>query len=355
MLRHDSCIGTAVEIKDEMKKSLFLIVVASLLATACAKHSSTSANAEAKEYFDAWIQVNYPDLKPTPLGAYVLEDVEGDGKLLGDSENSKYIRVEVTASALDGTISNTTRESVAKQLGTYSETDFYGPTIWTRTGDILYAGVDEAVSTMRVGGRKKTIIPGWLFTSNRYDTPQEYVDNVTGANAIYDIEVVEAFDDLVKWEIDSIGRYLAANYSDVTVADSVKFGYYYIQEKAPTDTASFPNDTTFYINYIGRLLNGKVFDTNIADTAKMYGLYNSSSTYSPQLINYSSDKYEEITMGTDGGSLIDGFSYALWKMKSYEKGRCIFYSTLGYSATGSGNKIPAYSPLIFDIEIVGKP
>ena len=60
-------------------------------------------------------------------------------------------------------------------------------------------------------------------------------------------------------------------------------------------------------------------------------------------------------MGTDGGSLIDGFSYALWKMKSFEKGRCIFYSTLGYSATGSGNKIPAYSPLIFDIEIVGKP
>lgn len=338
-----------------MKNSLLLLAIVSILAVSCAKTSSTSKNQNAKAHFDAWMQINYPNLTPTALGSYILEDHEGTGPLLGDAETSKYIRVEVTAATLDGTISNSTRESVAKQLGNYVESDYYGPVLWPRTNNSLYAGVDEIVSTMKVGGRRKAIIPGWLFTLNRYDNAQSYIDNVTGVNNIYDIEIVETIDDPSKWELDSIGRYLANNYPEVSLADSLKYGLYYIQEKAPADTASFPNDTTFYINYIGRLLNGKVFDTNIADTAKMYGLYNASSSYSPQLINYASEKYDEITMGTDGGSLIDAFSYTLWKMKSFEKGTCIFYSPLGYGTSGSGTKIPAYSPLRFDIEIVDRP
>lgn len=324
-----------------------------LLAGSCAKPIKTSVNDDAKAYFDAWMQVNYPELTPTPLGAYVLEETEGTGELVGDSENAKYLRVEFTSYDLEGVVGLTTRESVAKQIGTYDEHTYYGPTIWTRMGDALMAGVDEAVSTMKVGGRKKTIIPGWLFTNNRYSSAQEYMDNITGSNAIYDVEVVEIIDDPLQWELDSIGRYLSNNFPGVTLADSLKYGFYYIQEREPSDTTTFPNDTTFYINYIGRLLDGRVFDTNIPDTAVMYGL--TPSSYKPQLINYSSEKYDEITMGTDGSTLIDGFSYALWKMKSHEKGSCIFYSPLGYSVNGSGAAIQSYTPLRFDIEIVDEP
>lgn len=338
-----------------MRKSLYFLIAAALLVSACAKNTQESANASAKAYFDAWIKVNYPDLKPTPLGAYVIEETEGDGALVGDSEQSKYIRVDVTSTDLKGNISNTTRASVAQQLGNYVETNYYGPVMWMREGDALYAGVDEAVSTMRVGGRKKTIIPGWLFSQQRYDNAQSYIDNVTGTDAIYDIEVVEVIDDPVKWELDSISAYLSNNYPSVSITDSLKYGFYYIQEKEPSDTASFVNDTTIYINYIGRLLNGQVFDTNIKDTAKFYGIYNASSKYEPSSIKYKKEEYTEITMGSSESSLIDGFSYALWKMKSFEKGTCIFYSKLGYGTSSSGNSIPSYSPLRFDIEIVKQP
>ena len=42
-------------------------------------------------------------------------------------------------------------------------------------------------------------------------------------------------------------------------------------------------------------------------------------------------------------------------MKSHEKGVGIFYSALGYGSSGSGNAIPGFSPLMFEIEVVDKP
>ena len=69
--------------------------------------------------------------------------------------------------------------------------------------------------------------------------------------------------------------------------------------------------------------------------------------------NGEEESFKDITMG--GSSLIEGFSYALDQMHPHESGTAIFYSTGGYAAKGSGDIIPPYSPLRFDIEIVDKP
>ena len=54
-----------------------------------------------------------------------------------------------------------------------------------------------------------------------------------------------------------------------------------------------------------------------------------------------------------GGSLIDGFKGALSLMKyPGQKAVAIFTSSQGYSTTGSGNTIPAWSPLLFELELV---
>jgi FKBP-type peptidyl-prolyl cis-trans isomerase len=71
-------------------------------------------------------------------------------------------------------------------------------------------------------------------------------------------------------------------------------------------------------------------------------------------INWSKE-VGEITMGADNNSTIRGFAQTLSKMKSMEKGVGVFYSTIGYGYSGSGDNIPAYAPLIFEIELVAKP
>lgn len=340
-----------------MKKSLIYLIPALLILGSCARTVSTSTNSAAKRYFDAWISLNYPDAPATALGSYVIADNPGPGELLGDSDKTPYVRVNYTVTNLAGEVQNTNSETVSKQLGTYNKTYYYGPEVWTRADNGTYAGIDEALSTMSVGGSKKTVVPGWLATTDRYDTVQEYLDNVTsGSNYIYSVEVVERIDDIAKWETDSIVRYLAKAYPEVAPTDSLKYGFYLIERKAPLDTTSFTADTTIYINYTGRLLNGLVFDTNIKDTAKVYNLYSSSKTYSPTIINWpaSEETYTDMTMTSSESTMIDGFAYALYKMRPFGKCTCIFYSGLGYSYSGSGNSIPAYAPLRFDIDIVDK-
>lgn len=338
-----------------MKHNILIFVIGALVLVGCAKNPTSTVNESAKSYFDAWMYVNYPELyqtAATELGAYVISETPGQGRLAGDSEAGPYVRVNFTATDLYGNVASSTYKEVNQQIGKYSENSYYGPRIWCRINDVLYAGVDEAVCTMREGGYKRTIIPGWLFTQTRYDSEEEYLANVSSTNAIYDIELLEVIDDIRKWEVDSLSRYIDTNYPDKSSADSLRYGFYYIQQQAPTDTNHFPNDTTVYINYIGRTLDGRVFDTTIKDTAKFYGIYNSSASYKPISIAWNHDDYSKITMGDDNSSTIPGFSYALWNMRFYEKGRAIFTSDWGYGSSGTGESIPEYAPLIFDIELV---
>ena len=189
-----------------------------------------------------------------------------------------------------------------------------------------------------------------------YDEPLRHGRGVaSGTNGILELELVEVIPDIVKWETDSLGRYIPAAFPGKTVADSLKYGFYYFRTGAPSSEDEFPTDTTIYINYVGRLLNGLVFDTNVKDTAKFYGLYSASRTYEPSTVTWfaADGTYSDIKLGES--TVIDGFSYALSKMHPHEKGAAVFYSGLGYSSKGSGSSIPAYAPLRFDIEIVDKP
>ena len=97
-----------------------------------------------------------------------------------------------------------------------------------------------------------------------------------------------------------------------------------------------------------------MFDTSIMNVAKDNYIYDSSRTYEPAAIKWA-EKHEEITM--DGNSLVSGFTQTLWNMANCGTGTRavgVFYSDLGYGYSGSGS-IPAYAPLVFEIEIVDKP
>jgi FKBP-type peptidyl-prolyl cis-trans isomerase len=133
-------------------------------------------------------------------------------------------------------------------------------------------------------------------------------------------------------EDNTIDNYVAANKLTVkekieAVSTTTGFTNYvrYIQVKA--GAADLIAGKIAKLKYTGRLLNGYIFDSNVSRTDSL---------------NY-----------TVGGTnnYVQGFKTGVDKMKLGEKATFIFPSGLGYSSSAKSN-IPAYSTLIFDIEIV---
>ena len=338
-----------------------LYIAVAIAVLGCAKEAKVGPNDANKRFLDAWLKLNHPEVEPTGLGIYVLEDTEGTGK---EVKKGGYAIVDFISTDLEGNIASYTDKQTAKQLGTYDTTKFYGAKVWTTTEETIQAGLSEALTGMKVGGSKKVIIPSWLMTYKLYDSAEDYLNPPTKKkdeeasstgydNTIYDLKVRDYVDNIYDWELAGIGDYLASEPElGLNVTDSLQFGFYYKQLQAPTDTTSFPKDTTIYINYTGKLLNGLVFDTTDEKTAKDNVLYSSAKSYAPVAVTWA-EEYSEIKMG--GSTIIGGFGLTLWQMRSFEKGVGIFYSPLGYSYSGSGASIPGYAPLIFEIEIVEKP
>lgn len=324
-----------------------LIMLATL--SGCAKTVYEGSNSASKRYLDAWITVHYPGLAQQGLGYYSIPEFEitGTGAPVADSA---FVFANYTQYDLDGNILTTTLESKARQLGTYSQKSYYGQVVLQKSA--IYAGLLSAIDDLNVGASRKVIIPNWLCSYDTYDTPEEYLEVASSSDhTVYEFTITDATNNINRWQIDTLERYVATNMESV---DSVRYGQYYkVWEEADVEEDfEMPTDTTVYINYTGRLLNGQVFDTTIKDTAKVYGLYSSSKTYEPVEISFA-ESYDEITM--DSSSVIDGFAYAISLMKPYEKITTAFYSNFGYSYSGSSPSIPAYAPLVFEIQMVDNP
>ena len=343
--------------KGKMKKTILYFALAALLCAGCAKVATTGLNDANKRYLDAWILVNHPGAPKTTLGSYILEDIPGTGTVAGKAEDNPFVLLEYTIRTMDGSIQNACTEELAKQLGTYDATTYYGPVIWQRGESALAPGLDDALEDMREGGSRTVLIPGWLLsTAKYYETGEEYLKNVTGTSGIYEFKLASVIKDIKKWETDSVGRYVARNFPGMTVRDSLKYGFYYKRTGEPSRNIEFPADTVIYVNYVLRRLDGKVVDTNVRDTAAYHNIYSASREYGPSSIKWhgSGETYLNIKFGNSSGA-IEGFQYALSLMHPHEKGTTVFYSGLGYTYKGSGSAIPAYSPLRFDLEIVDKP
>lgn len=353
-----------------MKTEYIILGALTLMtASACVKEDSSSDAEFQRKYLQLWIDTYHNGVVQNNDGLYILEDKEGDGitiNLAGTEDVSDYVYADVTIRGLDGSISSTTDEKLAKQLGNYDKKNavYYGPRFYKLGKGNSYAGVDALYSGMKLEGTRTAVIPSWMITTSRYGTQQEYMTNMSSsaAHLIYTVKPYDMVEDPAMVEVDSVRRYVARNYPD---AEPVT----YKSDAAVDNTFYFYSDlgaipvneegkgvardsvSTCTLNYTGRLLNGQVFDTTVEKVAKDAGIYDSGKTYTPVSITYSS-KWDSISM-SGSSSLIDGFKGALSLMEFQgQKAVAVFTSTHGYGESGSGAKIPGYSPLVFELELV---
>jgi len=101
------------------------------------------------------------------------------------------------------------------------------------------------------------------------------------------------------------------------------------------------NNNVIYTNYVGKLLDGTVFDTNIEAVAKENDLFVETATYN----------IFQFPLGSS--SAIQGFSIGFQRIRSGSKGIIIIPSPYGYRNQENITKIPPNSVLVFQVDFLG--
>ena len=331
-------------------RSLLLPVAAAVLAASCTKNASEGANVALQRQFDAWRAIHYPDAIEKD-GIYIIEDIPGTGLLWNKDLGVTFMTY--TIRSLDGTVSYNADEQWAKQLGTWDQTYYYGPQVVLTGEGMSYAGLDALLDGMKKGGTRTAIIPSWMMTRERYDSVAKYLETETDVTSmIYTITFLDQTENLTDYEFKQMKDYSSRLWG-VTDTLSTAAVFFKSHSNFGYTPAEMPTDTTVYIDYIGRrIIDGQVFDTTIADTAKFYHIYNPSKKYAPVEITWA-EKAEDVKLS--GSSTVGGFAYGLKAMHAGEKASFVFGYDLGYGSSGSGDMIPPYAALRFDVEMVPEP
>jgi FKBP-type peptidyl-prolyl cis-trans isomerase FkpA len=149
-------------------------------------------------------------------------------------------------------------------------------------------------------------------------------------------ERTAAGEKLKQQEATDVNAYLAANkLALVTTASGLK----YTVTKPSALRKALAGDTVL-VNYVGSLINGKVFDTSIESVAKASGLDQPGRPYEP------------ISVVLGQGQVIPGWDEGLALLHEGSKAKFVIPSALAYGEKGGGQVIPPYSTLLFDIEVV---
>ncbi|MCC6251592.1 MAG: FKBP-type peptidyl-prolyl cis-trans isomerase [Bacteroidia bacterium] len=133
----------------------------------------------------------------------------------------------------------------------------------------------------------------------------------------------------------NLDKYLADN--KITTPPTAS-GLIYI-EKVKGKGAKVEKGKKVVMNYVGRLLDGTVFDTSIEKEAKANNLYQEGRTYEPF----------EFTVGN--GEVIQGWDEALPMMNEGGKAVFIIPSEIAYGEMAQG-PIKPYSTLVFEVELL---
>jgi FKBP-type peptidyl-prolyl cis-trans isomerase FkpA len=137
-------------------------------------------------------------------------------------------------------------------------------------------------------------------------------------------------------DVQLIEEYLKDN--NLTAERLTSYDLYYITEDQGAGEKP-ENGQNISVNYVGKFLDGKVFDTSIESVAKDEDIFNESRTYEP--FSFTLGR-RQVILGWDVGmKLINEGGKATLLLPSY----------MAYGPRGTGS-IPANTVLLFEVELV---
>lgn len=343
-------------------KRFAILALACAAIAGCAKERELSEREIQEKILDAYIQANCPTAQKLSSGLTILSLEPGAGPIAPGNNDGIYIHYNTYN--LDGTCQSTTDSIKARMLGTYDAAIYYGPSLFILNTTITQ-GMKELLGKLHQGGTATAIIPPWLTAAGASSSSYTNSGHQSNTNMIYEIKAGIVIDDVDKFQIDSLESYSKLNFTPKI--DSTSMGWYF---RNFTHTSGIPASDTVEAGtkvgvwYVGRLLDGYVFDTNIRDTAKKYRIYDATNDYEPLSVEMgktyqdmttygSSATSNDASTGSEGSSsLILGFVRGVKNMTYADKGVTFFMSGLGYGSEGnmkSGKGVPEYAMLRFDL------
>lgn len=331
-----------------MNTSKFLpamLLLTAFAAASCAIDPDESANLSLDRVMTAWINVNHPGLQPYgEHGAYLLDLQKGEGPAVTDSA---YVWVHYTKKALDQSVLASNIQAVDEQLGQYAAGNYYGSDIWRVDQGFLPDGIEEVLKTLRSGSKASIALPS-SSSGHSYSRYSAFSGTSEVDNYLYELTIDTVMTDIYDYQAREMQEWFREHYE---TGDTLSTGFYFkkLTEKTE-DSDTIPEGNNINVRYIGRLLSGHVFDTNIEDTAKFYRLWTSGSSYTALGLTY----YAEEAKFIENNSVVEGFSKAVSRMNYGETAVALFSPELGYGEGGSGKSVPEYAPLIFWLYIEPK-
>ncbi|MCD7963509.1 MAG: FKBP-type peptidyl-prolyl cis-trans isomerase [Rikenellaceae bacterium] len=339
-----------------MKKyfSIVLLIIFSSLLFSCAKEKSEDNSEQKLEAFKAWMQKYHPDVPEFYEGVYVewLEYGAEENKLY----DGYWIKINYTGKLLDQSVYVTRNKELAKKLGIFSTSNYYAPEYlpyypstldpenYPSTANMTWAQA-EVLRHMNEGDSVRIYTyadEGYRYGYSLLTGYAVTTASVTwSSSVITEMKLSEIIPDPFIHERNQLEDFVV-NYMEMELDDYLEEGLYMKKTKELPDADMVSEDAFVSIYYTGRLLDGFLFDTNDKYAALENGTYDSSGEYG----------YFEFYPNQDA-DVIEGMLTAVLNMRYGEKATVAFLSKFGYGESGGGAAIPPYSPLWFDIHVLG--
>lgn len=173
------------------------------------------------------------------------------------------------------------------------------------------------------------------------DFVKDYMAYSVKVNKLYTEEEVQqeemlALAEAQEKQTPAIEKYLADNNLKAKPDEN---GLYFIQTKKGTGKVA-QSGQEVSVNYVGKRLDGKIFDTNLEDVAIANGMFMPGRPYEPMAFR------------AGVGQMIPGFDMAVLKMNKGSKATVIIPFELAYGPRDVSEDLPPFTTLVFEIEMV---